>query len=204
MGSHVLRSRVFASKKFAALLALCMCHSLVIVQEAHGGPEAVLELQRRLHLSRLILFSCTSSTAAGGLLFCISRTFLSTCTHYYFDVMIPGRVAILSLFFPSGALVIAGIHLLPALRTLQRAALLRRLSRRLPSPHLATSILAGDWNFLPSGEPLFNYSAGTTHLRDDGTSAAFDNFVPLLRRTLPIFPHPQVFDYVITLGPGVH
>ena len=167
-----------------------MCHSITIIQEAHGGPEAVIELQRRLHLSHLILFSCTSSTAAGGLLFCVSRTLLSTCTHYYFDVMIPGRVAILSLFFPSGTLVIAGIHLLPALRTLQRASLLRRLSRRLPpltwprrfSPGIGIFyLLANLYLITPLGLRIFGTMVLVLHLIT--CFVLLPNFINLLRRT---------------------
>ena len=184
----MLKSRTFASLKFGSLLLLAAAFDVLCVQEAHGSEADVWELSRRLHASHSIWFSLRSSSASGGILFIVKRTFLTTLINYRFTVVSHGRVAILSLFFPNGAISFMNVHILPNLPIAARRDLFRRMSSTLPELTRHSIFLLGDWNFLAAGESNFNFVQGVEINRDDGSSFHFGSIFPSFTELLQDAP----------------
>ena len=131
--------------KLAALDLLLFAHDILGVQEVHGGPAEVLELQRRYHNSHIICFSFSSSTIAGGVILCVKRTFLATCTNVEFRVIHLGRAISIRVFSSLGTSCFICAHLLPQLIVIESQHFIRHVFRAVPLRNIAHTFIFGDW-----------------------------------------------------------
>ena len=147
--------------KMRFALSLANAHDVVMLQETHGneGREAAL----RLPGNRAAFWSDGTAHQAGvGML--ISHEFLEhfnpVAPQDWVEV-VPGRVAMLRLRGPEGALDLVTVYLPTGPQTTaEKRNMMSRLAQFIEDPHQVLTVLAGDFNFVTTSRDRVNKQSG--------------------------------------------
>ena len=147
--------------KMRFALSLANAHDVVMLQETHGneGREAALKLPG----NRTAFWSDGTAHQAGvGML--ISHEFLehfNPVAPQDWVEIVPGRVAMLRLRGPEGALDLVAVYLLTGPQTTaEKRTMMSRLAQFIEDPHQVLMVLAGDFNFVTTSRDRVNKQSG--------------------------------------------
>jgi endonuclease/exonuclease/phosphatase family metal-dependent hydrolase len=146
--------------------------SVVCLQEVHGSAADALALNTEMP-HHILLSSHCRSAATGGVLTIISRRLVADLANLSFDILDEGRCTVIT-HSANPPFAIANLHLTPNYSQEAKRDLLRRLHRQLVDASVP-AFVAGDFNFIASGDSRFSMSQISASGADDPLATAFDD-----------------------------
>ena len=143
--------------KMKLLSALLDSSDFLALQETHGSPEDLAELQK--HVPFHVLYgSFCENRGMGGVVAAVRRTLLSRCTTAVTRPLYSGRVLQVLLDGPSLCFNLVCVHLDTALPQQQIHTILLRIFSTRDVSYERISILAGDFNLTYPGDSRLRLS----------------------------------------------
>ena len=164
-----------ARKKRNKVTTLAQKHDIVLIQEAHGKAQDSRALEDILQETHRVFVSPHSSSAAGGLVTIIKKTFCSQFEDIVPVVLQEGRVMAIDLSGTKGNCRVTNVHIEPALSNRLQKVLLKQIINEAPLQEEAVHVIGGDFNFLPEGEMRLNADSGQWSNSDDDVAKVWTN-----------------------------